>query len=401
MSRRSLRFSALPALVTALLVGAASAPAAAAWLESGAPAPTPMATPWWSPPPPPTPWPTPTTRWMPPPPPTPPPHRHHPPHDTGDAGARAIRDVLSGATLGTPYGHGGLTIVPVLASGRVGAPPAMRTLDDALRSGTLRVAELGSASVPHVLVDNRGWQPVFLMAGEIIVGGKQDRVIREDAVIPARSGPMEIAVYCVEQGRWAPVASRFESAPYAADADLRSRAASGAGQEEVWGHVARKSAAAGVRSDTQSYDDYARHPTVSRTIEEYVARCPRPSPWRGRAIGAVFLSGGEVLGVDLFADSALLSAMWPKLVRSYASQAMQRGWSGHHDAGGASSVIESLRAAWPSWEGRAGAATRHGLGVPGFSSWGLTLDGRVVHIAALPSSTGWVEPPRPWYPYEE
>ena len=241
MSRRPLRFSSLLATVFALL--ALSSPVAAAWLESGAPAPARVATPWWDP----TPTPLPTTRWMPPPPPPPPPH--HPIHDTGDAGARAIRDVLAGASLGAAYGHGGLTIVPVLASGRISAHPAMRTLDDALRSGTLRVAELGSASVPHVLVDNRGWQPVFLMAGEIIIGGKQDRVIREDAVIPARSGPTEVAVYCVEQGRWAPVAGRFESAPYAADADLRSRAAAGAGQESVWNHVARKSADAGVTSD--------------------------------------------------------------------------------------------------------------------------------------------------------
>ena len=393
MSRRPLRIPTLLAPVLAAF--ALSTPAAAAWLESGAPAPTPVSTPWWNPPPPPTPFPT--TRWLPPPPPPPP---HHP-YDTGDAGARALRDALSGASLGQAYGHGGLTIVPVLASGRIPAHPAMRTLDDALRSGTLRIAELGSASVPSILVDNRGWQPVFLMAGEIIVGGKQDRVIREDAVIPARSGPTEVAVYCVEQGRWTPVAGRFESAPYAADADLRSRAASGAGQEAVWSHVARKSADAGVRSETQSYDDYARSPAVAREVDEYVRRCPRPSVWRGRVIGAVFLSGDDVLGVDLFPDASLMSAMWPKLVRSYASQAIQRGWSGRHDSGGASSVLESLRAAWPSYEGRVGSATRHGLGVPGFSSWGLTVDGRVVHIAALPdSSAGWVEPPPPWYPYE-
>lgn len=348
------------------------------------------------------------TRWIPRPTPypypTPDPYPYPTPvPDPGDRSARAIRDFLGGAYLGTPYGWGGLTVVPVLVSN--GTPsPSLRSLESALRSGDLTVREYGSGSVPTVEMVNRGGTPVFLLAGEIVLGGKQDRVIREDTVIGAYSGPVQVAVYCVEQGRWAGTPSGFAAAPHAiADRDLRSKAAAGAGQDEVWSHVAKESEARGVRSPTSSYGDVVSSPDVSRRLDEYVARCPRPSPWRGRAVGAVFLSGSTVLGVDLFGDPGLLSSLWPKLIRSYASQAMHGGGYTRHgggDASSASRVLEALRAAWPTWDGSAGAAPRYRLGVGGYDAWAVTWSDAVVHVAALPGTRYYEPPPPPPPPYD-
>src|SRR5437016_4520874 len=82
-------------LAAALLLSAAPA-AQAAWLESGngtTPPITPFPTPWIVRP---TPWPTPI---------------YQPPWDDS---ARAVHSFLQSTSLGTPYGWGGLTIVPVM-----------------------------------------------------------------------------------------------------------------------------------------------------------------------------------------------------------------------------------------------------------------------------------------------
>src|SRR5262249_44723677 len=52
------------------------------------------------------------------------------------------------------------------------------TLDDALAAGTLEVTEVNDAgSVPTLLVRNKADGLVFLMAGEQLVGAKQNRVL--------------------------------------------------------------------------------------------------------------------------------------------------------------------------------------------------------------------------------
>ena len=72
-------------------------------------------------------------------------------------------------------------------------------------------------------MENRGKAHVLLLAGEILVGGKQNRVLREDILLPPLSGPRPIGVYCVEQGRWNEGRRDFESKSTFADPGLRRK----------------------------------------------------------------------------------------------------------------------------------------------------------------------------------
>lgn len=397
MSRR------LVSLLATILFCGAGARGQAAWLEpgNGSSTPTPVPTPWnrWYNPTP-TPYPYPTPYYVPP----------------QDGGATALHDFLASAWLGTPYGWGGLTIYPIMASrGVVGS--GVDSLDYAVRRGSLRVYENGGGMVSSVLVENGGSTPVFLMAGEVILGGKQDRIIRQDMVIAGRSGPVGVPVYCVEEGRWTVSTKDFEPAPYAVDSGIRSKAAAGAPQSEIWSDVQARQQSAGVTSSTQAYRDFEQSKDVARRLDDYVSRCPRPTAWRGRAVGAIFVSGGTVLGVDVFGDNSLLASEWGKLVRSYAAQVPTTYYRGPEpDCRGcgdsASSVFAQLQSAWPQYESWAGTGVRYQLPMSGYAASGLVYGGRAVHIAALPGGYVIEEPPyydppydppapRPWYNRDE
>jgi hypothetical protein len=51
----------------------------------------------------------------------------------------------------------------------------------------------------------------LLLAGEIVTSGRQDRVIGDDRLVPARSDPIDLSVFCVEPGRWVAHSQQFGS----------------------------------------------------------------------------------------------------------------------------------------------------------------------------------------------
>jgi ARG/rhodanese/phosphatase superfamily protein len=113
----------------------------------------------------------------------------------------AFQHWMGAARVGQAVAHGGLLVFWFNAKEQAPALDVV-TLDEARKSGALLITERDQATVPELVVENRGKIHVLLLAGEILVGGKQNRVLREDILLPPLSGARPIGVYCVEQGRW-------------------------------------------------------------------------------------------------------------------------------------------------------------------------------------------------------
>ncbi len=127
----------------------------------------------------------------------------------------------SGYSLLSPIRSGNLTVFPVVASKSYDTVEFL-TLDEGLRSGDVVVTEAGQArglirhrprdpaimhpvrdaEVNRLVLVNNSKRPLLLLAGEIVTGGKQDRVIGKDRIVPAESDPVDLSVFCVEPGRW-------------------------------------------------------------------------------------------------------------------------------------------------------------------------------------------------------
>lgn len=203
------------------------------------------------------------------------------------------------------------------------------TLDDGLAAGVLEVTELSEGgSVPTLKVHNRADDLAFLMAGEHLVGAKQNRVLNASILVPAHSD-LAIPVSCMESGRWAYRSRSFGSGGTSSHGKLRhmmhGQATKGyhdtgtpsSIQGAVWSEVSRKLGAMG--SESASSDLHQAYQDHSVRLGELMAKLPAPEG----ACGAVFACGGRIAGVDLFDKSATLAKLWPKLIRGYALDALE------------------------------------------------------------------------------
>jgi hypothetical protein len=267
-----------------------------------------------------------------------------------------------------PITYENIAIFPVVANSGINTSSFV-TLDEALSSGDVVVSEQGAsamyrdrndhgiyvappqprgASVNQLVLVNRGKRLVILLAGELVSGGKQDRIIAKDRIVAPGSDPLPLDVFCVEHGRWS-AGSKFVESKTIVHPSVREQAAMKQDQNEVWSAVMRGSMAkaaptapaatlsAGdistvVAADapTQSYDKIYNSRRVSGSVETLVDTVQRrfakaTSGLKGeRVVGVIVAYGGEVAWSDIFASSDLFEQYWPKLLRSYAVEALAR-----------------------------------------------------------------------------
>lgn len=267
----------------------------------------------------------------------------------------------SGYKVLEPIRHGNLTIFPVVTA-KSHDTQEFLTLDEGLRSGEVVVTESGNAaplirprhSHPVIMPDgprgggaqvnqlvliNNSKRPLILLAGEIVTGGKQDRVIGKDRIVPAESDPIDMSVFCVEPGRWTGASVNFNSmnAPMAQPA-VRGKAMGEKDQAQVWAEVGKTKAQmsetvqvtteAAAIDATSSYARVMQNPGVARQVDsiaEPIQQSYQSLIKRLRdqnAVGVVVAVNGQIVWADIFASTSLLEKYWPKLVRSYAAEAV-------------------------------------------------------------------------------
>jgi len=235
-----------------------------------------------------------------------------------DSGAAVIR-YLDRLRVGAPCRHRGLAVFP-LTAGRWPRAMGILSMDEAIRRDRLVVREQDKARVPELQVRNDARQPVFLMAGEILTGGRQNRIVRDDVLLPARSPFVAIPVYCVEKNRWAGPKAEFSSPARLGHARLRKHAVTGAEQGVIWGEVDAQLRRHRLDSPTRDYQELYESPRIQAELDACMVQLRRCRP--GATVGAVVTFGGEILSADIFGNRALCAALWEKLFRAHAADCL-------------------------------------------------------------------------------
>jgi hypothetical protein len=221
-----------------------------------------------------------------------------------------------GTTLLEPIRYRQLTVIPVARTEPARNGTDYLTLAAGLEGKQVVVAETGSVNV--VQVRNGSPRPLLLLAGEIILGGRQDRVIAQGVIVAPRETAM-VAVYCVEHGRWSG-ADRFSGAGGMAEAGVRAAAEFESSQQGVWDRVALKSRKLGAAPTTGTYRNLAVGEEGRRAAEPFRAHLRaalEKLPERDRLVGLVAAINGRIASVDLFADPKLFARYRDALLDSY------------------------------------------------------------------------------------
>jgi ARG and Rhodanese-Phosphatase-superfamily-associated Protein domain len=272
-----------------------------------------------------------------------------------------------------PVTYENISIFPVV-SGSSQDTSSFLTLEEGLASGEVIVSERGAtgmvrrrgdvrpiavpqyasgASVNQLVLINRSKRPLLLLAGELVSGGKQDRIIGKDRIVPVGADPLPLDVFCVEHGRWTGSSSQFSASNTIVHPSVRERAAVEQKQTEVWaavtgGSTARPSSSLASRAPaprvsaealadaisseapTQSYRKIYESTRIGGSVDSFVDQVQRrfaraTSGLKAEhVVGVIVAYGGEVAWSDIFASDALFRQYWSKLLRSYAVEALAR-----------------------------------------------------------------------------
>ncbi len=241
--------------------------------------------------------------------------------------APAVTQLLNGLQVGNPVRHGGLTVFPLTS--KASGSTRYLTLDKAIRKGDVKVQEKEGGTVSTVRVKNTSDRYVFGMAGEIITGAKQNRMLQRDVLLPPKSGWLDLSVYCVEQGRWHGASAEFGSKGQIAAGRIRGKAANTQSQSEVWAEVEANNEALGIVSSTRRYDAALDDHGVQDKIESYKKGLEKEVPKLApNALGVAVAKGDRLVCVDVFGTCALFKKMWPRLLESYIIDAISQEPSG-------------------------------------------------------------------------
>ncbi len=299
-----------------------------------------------------------------------------------------VAERLSQVKLGTPQTYNNLAMFPVTAEGDI--EPNYLLLDEALAQGYANVTEVSeSGSVPELKFVNECDQPVFLLDGEELVGAKQNRILNLTVLAPANK-TIVIPVSCVEAGRWRKDSEEFSSAKRAHFSRGRARKAANvtdslrfcmsrsSNQSEVWADISEKAARMDVSSDTDAAA--AMYETHQEHLDEYMDAFSIVD----NQVGAMFAINGEVTGMDLFDCPSTMKGLLPKLVQSYALDAIEaRNLEAKPGSGDAEKMLDDAAKAITERFPAVGEGDDIRLQGKRLSGGALVADAKVVHLCVF------------------
>jgi hypothetical protein len=225
------------------------------------------------------------------------------------------------------------------------------TLQQALKEKKVVVSETGD--VNNLAIQNLSNQTVFIQSGDIVKGGRQDRTMQYDMILPPHSSKIPLPAFCVEHGRWEGRANEkaevFSSSENSLTGkELKLAAKQHGDQSEVWEKVAQNTAglartfysAAPTVSAMRAAPMAAALPSpptlggyggslelaledknVNKKIEQQVSELQRIADGKDDVVGCAIAINGKLNSLDVYASHDLFAKLWPKQLKSAVLEA--------------------------------------------------------------------------------
>lgn len=241
----------------------------------------------------------------------------------------AIKSHLEGITFGEAQRQRNMAVWPVFSA--IDGGPHYMTMKEALAGGFLSVTEVSAGgTVPELKVVNSAPEAVLILDGEELAGAKQNRIVNTTILLRRQSETI-IPVSCTEQGRWSSVSERFDDSGHIAthrvrgaakesvSANLKAGGRFTSDQGAVWDNVSDVLAQCSVASPTGAMKD--AFDRKAKDIDEYLAKFTCLPGQKGLLV----VIDGKAAGLDLLSLEGAYAVLHPKLVKSYAMEAIALG----------------------------------------------------------------------------
>ena len=184
-----------------------------------------------------------------------------------------------------------------------------------------------SGRVNKLIANNVSSDTIFIMAGEVVKGGKQDRVIAQDVVI-APGEKIDLNAFCVEKNRWVTKddnKGQFTGYYNVTSMDIRKSVTEEKNQSEVWKKVDLHTSKNKASSTTSTYTNLENSDDYQKDINKYMEKFNNLFDNNNKVIGFIAVTGDEIIGCDLFATHELFINSYENLIHSYIGHAITNG----------------------------------------------------------------------------
>jgi hypothetical protein len=230
-----------------------------------------------------------------------------------------------------PFTHDNLSIF-LLHDKKPVAGKRYLTLQEAMLQRKVVVHETGS--VNQLEVENLSDDEIFIQSGDIVKGGKQDRVLKDDLILESKSGRVPLAAFCVEHGRWTKRGAESQAA-FAGSNDavaaksMKMAVRATSNQQEVWNEVAKNQArlseaigvAAPASASPSSYQLTLENKAVKEISSGYQRSLEKIVDGKPDVVGFAFAINGKINSAEIYASNDLFKRLWPKLLKAAAVEA--------------------------------------------------------------------------------
>ncbi|HTI12705.1 MAG TPA: DUF6569 family protein [Puia sp.] len=242
---------------------------------------------------------------------------------------------LTYATLSVDYDSAvvfkNLKLIPIRRKGGGGGPMmagGIVSLNQALSQGLVTVTERGTTSF-----DNVHWlrfnthtdKSIYIAGGEIVAGGRQDRMVVQDTILAPSSKDQYVPVMCVEEERWSEKEKKFAYGGFA-NQHLRKVLDSSRNQVLIWKEVSNQLDSGRFKNNSLAYLSRIQDKKYVMAGDEYFRYFREKFREKDSTIvGFVAVSGGKIIGSDVFAGRDLFYQQLDPLLRGYIDEAILFG----------------------------------------------------------------------------
>ena len=201
------------------------------------------------------------------------------------------------------------------------------TLEDALKQSKINVQETSASGTVNTLrFQNSSKDTILISMGDVVKGGKQDRVIEKDTLI-APGQTLQVSVYCVESGRWSAGKEGTSFNTYHSNIGntIRKSIVQEKTQGKVWEKVAQYNTANKTTTNTGTYTAMTQSENYNTQVKEYKDAFLKAISADSTIVGLVAVTGDRIIGCDIYGTPALFRSHVANLLNSYIGEALFDG----------------------------------------------------------------------------